>query len=248
MNVAVGGTPSDQLPEVLATGRSDIVKAFISMSKREPRGRDADYLAWHALDHRPEQHRLAGLRQSLRIVSTPACRAARAASHGRYDDIDHVMTYWFSADGDVDGFAALSAALGGARRPFRLPSVESGYFAVAGRCAAPAAVAGADVLPWRAMLGVYLLVENGAIEPAALCEVPGVAGVWWHRGGPQPAALMPDSSGRLVSHLFLDDEPLAVAERLRPALAARWRAGEVEPLLAAPFFVPVPFEWDRYLP
>ena len=37
-----------------------------------PTGRDAEYLRWHTLDHRPEQHRLAGVRASLRLVSTPA--------------------------------------------------------------------------------------------------------------------------------------------------------------------------------
>ena len=36
------------------------------------------------------------VRASLRLVSTPACRAARAASQDRYDAIDHVMTYFFS--------------------------------------------------------------------------------------------------------------------------------------------------------
>ena len=81
---------------MLATGSTDVRFAFISMSAREPGGRDAEYLEWHSLDHRPEQHRLAGLRQSLRIVSTPACRAARAASVTEYDAADHVMTYLFN--------------------------------------------------------------------------------------------------------------------------------------------------------
>ena len=90
------GTPSDQLPDVLATGSTDVGLAFISLSAREPDGRDAEYLEWHHLDHRPEQHRLAGLRQSLRLVSTPACRAARAASVDPFDAVDHVMTYLFN--------------------------------------------------------------------------------------------------------------------------------------------------------
>jgi len=31
-------------------------------------------------------------------------------------------------------------------------------------------------------------------------------------------------------------------------LDARWADGAVEPLLAAPFHVLVPYEWERYLP
>jgi hypothetical protein len=56
------------LPEVLATGATDVRMIFVSMAAREPGGRDAEYLEWHSLDHRPEQHRLAGLRHSLRLV------------------------------------------------------------------------------------------------------------------------------------------------------------------------------------
>jgi hypothetical protein len=55
------------------------------MARRHPEGRDAEYLRWHTLDHRPEQHRIAGVRASLRLVSTPACRAARAYSDERFD-------------------------------------------------------------------------------------------------------------------------------------------------------------------
>ena len=97
----LAGTPTDQLPDVLATGSTDVRLAFISLSAREPDGRDAEYLEWHHLDHRPEQHRLAGLRQSLRLVSTPACRAARAASVDSFDAVDHVMTYLFDDAADA---------------------------------------------------------------------------------------------------------------------------------------------------
>ena len=105
------GTPSDQLPDVLANRSTDVGLAFISLSAREPDGRDAEYLEWHHLDHRPEQHRLAGLRQSLRLVSTPACRAARAASVDAFDAVDHVMTYLFDDPAALPGFYALGAAV-----------------------------------------------------------------------------------------------------------------------------------------
>lgn len=74
------GTPSDEVTEILATGNGEITTLFVSMATRHPDGNDAEYLRWHSLDHRPEQHRLAAVRASLRLVSTPACRAARALS------------------------------------------------------------------------------------------------------------------------------------------------------------------------
>ena len=57
-----------------------------------------------------------------------------------------------------------------------------------------------------------------------------------------------DSGGMQVTYCFLDDDPVATAVRLRQPLEQRWAAGNVVPLLAAPFYTLVPFEWDRYLP
>jgi hypothetical protein len=102
------GTPSDEVDGVLAVGRGEIGTLFVSMARRHPEGRDAEYLRWHTLDHRPEQHRLAGVRASLRLVSTPACRAARAHSDERFDAIDHVMTYFFTDQRGLTPFNELS--------------------------------------------------------------------------------------------------------------------------------------------
>jgi hypothetical protein len=248
MTIDLRGTPSDQLPAVLATGATDIRLIFISMSAREPGGRDAQYLEWHSLDHRPEQHRLAGLRQSLRVVSTPACRAARAFSDPRYNAVDHVMTYFFADGAALDQFKALSDALVGDRRPLRLPSVESGYFRLAGKVANPSAIAGADVIPWRPSRGAYLIVERGAESPVALTDIAGIAGIWWHQGGAPPVPGFPDNTGVQVTFCFLDGDPVETAERLRRPLERRWTSGKVVPLLAAPFHTIVPFEWERFLP
>src|SRR5436190_332860 len=89
---------TDATTPAAASGPTRIRVVFVSMEARGRDGRDAGYLEWRSLDHRPEQHRLAGLRQSRRVVSTPACRAARAFSDPAYDAVDHVMTYFF-ADG-----------------------------------------------------------------------------------------------------------------------------------------------------
>lgn len=242
------GTASDQLPAVLATGTTDLETIFVSMSGREPQGRDAEYLEWHSLDHRPEQYRVAGLRHSVRLVSTPACRAARAYSEGRFDGVDHVMTYYFSARAALEQFAALSAALGGERRPFRLPSLMAGYFALQGKLAASRAIAGADVIPWRPARGVYLMVEQDARSPAALLDIPGVAGLWWHRGAAPESAGFSDNAGVQLTYCFIDDDPVETAQRLRSPLEQRWAAGDAVPLLAAPFQTLVAFEWKRFVP
>ena len=239
---AFAGTPSDDLPAVLETGRGDVTTVFVSLTAREPDGRDAEYLRWHALDHRPEQHRLAGLRGSLRLVSTPACRAARPAGDDRYDAVDHVMTYWFAGPESLGPFMALGRALREAgRMPLQLPSVEVASYQLAGTAVAPRVVVGADVIPWRPAVGVYLLLESGPAPAGRLTEAEGVAGVWW-------ATRADGESVTQMTYCFLDDDPEAVAERLQPLLAERWHGADVRPLLAAPFFSVVPWAWDRYAP
>jgi hypothetical protein len=245
----LAGTPSDQLPAVLATGSTDVRLAFMSLSAREPSGRDAEYIAWHCLDHRPEQHRLAGMRNALRLVSTPACRAARAASVGQYDAVDHVMTYLFSDPAALGPFNDLGAALhNGGRMPLRLPTVAFMTADIAGKVAAPAAVTGADVLPWRPAQGVYLVIERGEAQPDALAGVPGVAGAWWYHGAAAPAPYGTDGRGLQITYCYLDDDPVATAAPLGAELRRRWASGDVVGLLAAPFHTIAPFDWDRHLP
>ncbi len=246
----LAGIASDEFPEILATGRTDVTTIYTSLSMRHPEGRDADYLEWHSLDHRPEQHRLAKLRASFRMVSTPACRAARAASDVRYDETDHLQTYFFAGLSAMNSFNELSVALRNAgRAPYLLPLVERSAYRLEGIAAAPRVKVGADVLLWWPTKGVYFMIEHGSAPVADLLDVPGVGGAWW--GGAE--ALEPpfntrDNSGLQVSYLFLDDEPAVVAERLRPRLEQRWSTADIEPLLAAPFHSLLAYEWDRYLP
>ena len=244
------GLASDELPEVLATGRANVTTIFASMSARHPEGRDADYLKWHSLDHRPEQHRLAKLRASLRLVSTPACRAARAASDERYHAVDHVMTYLFADVAGLREFADLGGALRtGGRMPYLLPLVERTVYRLDGTVAASRIKVGADVLPWWPAKGVYLLIERGETPASGLVELPGVGGAWW--GGAlslQPPYATTSNTGMQITYCFLDGEPAETAERLRPALAKRWARSGLEPLLAAPFHVLDPYEPDRFLP
>lgn len=244
---ALAGTGSDAVPAILDEGDSGIGTLFISLSERHSEGADADYLRWHSLDHRPEQYRLAALRASQRVVSTPRCRAARAASHPDFDAVDHVMAYFFADLEGLEGFGRLARALDDAgRMPFVLNPVQRGVYSVEQRLADPAGKAGADVLPWRPALGVYLLLEQNAAPVSELIDIEGVAGLWSATSVASPFASA--GADQALTWLFLEDEPVAVAERLKPVLTKRWQQRNIQPLLAAPFHTLVPWEWDRYLP
>ena len=239
------GTPSDEVPGVLSVGRGDVGTLFVSMARRHPEGLDAEYLRWHTLDHRPEQHRLSAVRASLRLVSTPECRAARIPSEERVDAIDHVMTYFFTDPEGMTGFLELSRALGDAGRKLTLlPPVERGVYGVRGKRSAPRVKVGADVLPWWPVRGAFLLIEREAPTPEALLDVDGVAGVWSTTAldvGPQLASA---PAGQHLTYCFLDDDPVATAHRLQPVLARR----NASPLFAAPFYAVVPHRWDLHVP
>jgi hypothetical protein len=263
------GTPSDQAPDILQTGRNRVTTVFVSMSARHPEGRDVEYLRWHTFDLRPEQHRLPSLQASLRLVSTPSCRAVRAVSDPRYDAVDHVMTYLFTDMTGLQGFADLNAALRAAgRKPYMdrvgpgedrlLPQVEQGVYCPVGMAAARRVKVGAEVLPWFPMRGVYLLVERGQVPATELTEVDGVAGAWWLTPldpGTEFAASAAKQSpdplvhevGVQVTYCFLDEDPVAAADQLRPILEKRWAEG-IDPLLAAPFHPVAGYDFDRYLP
>jgi hypothetical protein len=250
---ALVGTASDEVPEILATGRIDITTVFVSMTARHLEGGDASYIEWHCADHRPEMHRLAAMRASLRLVSTPQCRAARAASEEPYDAVDHVMAYLMSGDTDraLDAFRVLNyALLEVGRTPHLLPMIQRAVYGFAGVAAAPRIKVGADVLPWWPPRGVYVLLERGAAPVADLTLEPGVAGVWWATGIPkgEPFSTGADNTGLQIAWCYLDDDPVDAARRLCPVLEKRWADAGVVPLLAAPFHTIVPYEWDRYLP
>ena len=244
------GTPTDDADGVLATGRAVAALVYVSMSARHPEGRDVVYLRWHFFDHRPEQYRLETIRGSLRLVSTPECRAARAASHERFDDTDHVMNYFFSDPSGLKPFHDLGRELGKVGRvPELLPSVERGVYAFDGRVAAPEAKVGADVLPWWPAAGVYLLIERGVASAAPLVDVDGVAGAWWAATASDvPPEYTVAQPGDQLTYLFLSDDPLAVAARLQPVLEARWTAAGVTGLFASPFYVAEAHHLTRHLP
>lgn len=246
-----GATPSDRIPAVLDRGVTDVRTGVFSLSARSPDGLDAAYLEWHTLDHLPEQYRIAELRNGTRWVSTPACRRARAAAAARYEEVDHVVAYLFAdpASSALDTFFGLGADLAAnGRIPMRLPAVELGGWRLAATVAAGRIRAGADVLPWRPARGSYLLIEEGHAPPDRLVAVAGVAGCWQFEGTGSLSPRLADTAGLHLTVCYLDEDPAAVAESLRPVLESRWAEGNVAGVFAAPFTTVVPFAWDRSRP
>jgi hypothetical protein len=244
----LAGKQSDEISEIRGIGRSKTTTVYMGMSARHPEGRDADFLEWHTMDHRPMQYRLATVQASMRVVSTPECRAARAMNDPRYSDVDHVMTYLFSDITGLDEFHSLNKALEQAGRyPEHLPEIEMGICTFQNAQAAPRAKVGSEVLPWWPARGVYLLVEQGETPVTNLLEVPGVVGLW-SMTGTKAEPPFTSTSGLQITYCLLDEDPVATAQLLRRPLEERWKNTGVAPLLAAPFHPVVPYEWRRFLP
>ena len=248
--------PTDDAPSVLDVGRGDVRFAVVSMSKRAADGDDAGYLRWHVLDHLPEQYRIDGMRNGTRWFSNGACRSARAASEAPYDDVDHIVAYLFGGPDDVSVDSAIDVffSLGGSlhaidRMPVSLPRVEVGGWVLVSKVASPRVMAGADVVPWRAQRGIYVVIEHvtAGVDPQDLDDlvgVDGVAGVWRFAAGHDRNPRFDDNGGRSLTICYLDDDPVTVASRIGDRLGARWADGRAVPMLAAPFHAVVPWSWD----
>jgi hypothetical protein len=207
----------------------------LSLSARSPEGDDAAYIEWHSLDHLPEQYSMRSLVYGQRWVSTPACRAARAAGGGALDATDHVVQYLFADKGSLDRFFALGAELREAgRMPLRLPPVELAAYAFVD---GTSPVVRAEVLPFRPNRGAYLIVSDAPVD---LPAVDGVAGVWRFVGGIFHERLA-DTRGRHLTVCYLDGEPAEVGAGITAAI-------EQPVLLGAPFCALTPFDWSRSLP
>ena len=212
--------------------RGDIGTLFVSMATASPRGPDAEYLRWHTLDHRPEQHRLSAVRASLRLVSTPDVPGRADAGDERFDAIDHVMTYFFTDPAGIDRLPravhgarrrrpqARTATAGGARRIRR--ATQGGGTARQGRRRRAAVVAGARALP--------------VARTRPRRQTPARRRRAWPGCGRRQSL---DVDAKLASAPAGQTSPTAsstttrcdAAHRLRPALEDRWATADVEPLL-----------------
>ena len=258
-SASVGYARLDDGPAIAERGTGAVTAAVVSMSERHADGRDAAYLEWHMLDHLPEQYRLPGLRSGLRFVSTPECRAARAASVAPFDTVDHIVQYLFTdpVEPALEAFFSLGAALRAAgRMPIALPRVQvGGWNAKPGRrrrsgprggCSAAVATDGGRLCRGRTARSGR---RSGTLRRA---RTPRLGARGCRRmelvGCGTPAQRLETTAGLALIVCYLDGSPTDVASGLAPVLEDRWAGGRLTPLLAGPFEVVVPGEWDRHLP
>jgi hypothetical protein len=236
---------------------------FFSLSRRSPDGDDRSYLAWHQLDHMPEQYQLPGLILGQRWVSTPACRAARAAEAGAWSEVEHVVCYLMGepVEQTIDDFYALGQSLATAGRfPRSLPSSYRGGLGLIETRAAARALISPEVVPFRPHRGIYLIVEThpdgrpgdvpdrnpGQGKLGELVTVPGVAGAW--RYASSATSRHPRfSEGEVeMTVCYLDDDPATVASRLGAMMARASAARPTRLELAAPFESMMAWDLDHF--
>lgn len=233
-----------------------------SLTGAGPTGDDRDYLAWHQLDHMPEQYQVNGILSGQRWGTTRVTLGARRPQEP-LGDVRHVVQYLIGepVDHALDEFfdLALRLAALGRMRP-RPPTLFLSGLPLVATYASPAALVSPEVVPYRPSRGIYLVVEEvtGAegfdrhllwLQREHLPEVVrlgGVAGAWlFATAGPRVREAFTPGDHR-VTVCYLDEPPA----ELTPALAARWEESwehpGVRPLLAAPFESVVSYDWDRF--
>jgi hypothetical protein len=238
---------------------------FFSLSHRSTTGDDRPYLDWHQLDHMPEQYQLPGMVVGQRWASTPACRAARAAAIDDWSLVDHVVCYMMGnpVDETIDEFLTLGrhlAELG--RFSQTLPPHYRGALRLLEAQAAPRALIGAEVVPFRPHRGVYLIVEELTestdqdafiqrmhIEVLPdLVSVPGVAGAWTFATTPSIRRPAFTKGPYRMTLCYLDEDPATVGERLAPVLEKAWSGAPARLVLAAPYESMMIWDWNRFAP
>lgn len=193
------------------------------------------YNEWHQLDHMPEQFPLPGVAFGQRWVSTPACRAARAASGLRLDPLHYVTLYLMTepVDETLRAFFQLGRDLHAAGRwHHHRRALLSGPFPFVRAVAAPRVRISAEAVPYRPNRGVYVVVDDRTRAPRDLdawCGRDGVAGAWEFA-----------DEQRRITVAWLDGDPLRVADGLRDS------AGGEGVELAGPFETITPWAWDWF--
>jgi hypothetical protein len=225
---------------------------FFSFTEITDPGEHHSYNEWHQLDHMPEQYPLDGIAYGQRWVSTPACRAARAASDDPLDAI-HYMTLYLMTDPverTLREFRQLGRDLHAVDR-FHLHRRArlSGPFPLGATAVAPRVLISREAVPYRPNLGVYVEVEElassgdpdgGGGEGTAdhldaLCAAPGVAGAW---------SFADDE--RRVTVSWLDVAPLEMCERIEPIVARRREGSPTRTVFAGPLETITPWQWTWF--
>ena len=235
--------------------------AFFSFTGPAAPDDDGSYLRWHLLDHMPEQYQLPGIQLALRYIADGDHRDARIAANGPIGDIGNVVNYFVGdpVQQTHEDFMALGPRLAEMGRfPHRRPNLQLRMPALMHWYAAPQALVGADVVPYRPHRGVLLVVEEPVGDDIdgwlnwlhtdhypALLGAPGVAGAWMY-GETKTWALHPNCQGdpQYTTVIYLDDDPLEALGALVPMIEDRWSSGAVRPLFAGPLRSMI--EWEAW--
>jgi hypothetical protein len=235
--------------------------AFFSFTPPAPPDDDGSYLRWHLLDHMPEQYQLPGIQLALRYIADPQYQQSRIAGEGPLADIGNVVNYFVGdpVQQTHDDFMQLGTRLAQVGRfpefrsvlQVRMPALVRWY-------AAPQALISAEVVPFRPHRGVIVIVEESTGDDIhgwlqwlhtehypSLLEVPGVAGAWMY-GDTTTWKLSPAAQGdpQHTTVIYLDENPLATSNALRPLVEQRWSSGRVRPLFAGPLRTMI--DWEAW--
>jgi hypothetical protein len=232
------------------------------------------YNEWHQLDHLPEQIPLPGVVHGQRWVSTPACRRARVAAAPPLDRVQYLTLYLMSGPEApvVERFRNWGERLSELGRFHRhRVSHLSGAFLFLKAYAAPRVLISPEAIPYRPCRGLHVTVTEPIGRPDAppdplledyaqwldrvrlrdLLTVPGVAGVWTFVG--RSTRFHDAADGRRITVAYLDDDPLAVAERLVEKERTWARQGKTQDWSRAiriaysgPFETITPWQWDWF--
>lgn len=226
------------------------------------------YNEWHQLDHMPEQIPLPGLVHGQRWVATPACQRARRIAEPPLDRVHYMTLYLMTGPEErvIERFRNWGERLSELGRFHRHRiSHLSGPFLFLKAHAAPRIRISPEAVPYRPCLGIYVTVEEPAASPRLddwarwldavhlpdLLGVPGVAGIWSFVA--RSASFHDRPDGRRITVCYLDDDPLAVTERLEEQRALWRREGrlpdwsaEVRTRFAGPFETITPWKWDWF--
>lgn len=224
-----------------------MVAGFFSFTE-VPASAHHAYNEWHQFDHLPEQYQLPAIAHGERWVAPPDCVAARVVDDDLLGRAQYMTLYLMGEplSSTIDAFGALGRELRDADRFHEeRTALMAGAWRVAGAATSPRLPITPAVIPWRPATGVFALVEDLVDDPPPvdpLLDVPGVAGAWTFVPDPdltRPWWLMQPYR---ITVLWLDDDPIAVAARLAPALRTRGPT----PVLAGPYRTIVPGEWDWF--
>ncbi len=225
--------------------------AFFSLTPPNPPDDDGSYLKWHLLDHMPEQYQLPGIQFALRYIADGEYLTSRIAGNGPLADVGNVVNYLLGdpVQQTHDDFWEVGLRLSEVGRfPLRRPSLQIRMPALLSWYSSPQALVSAEVVPFRPHRGVVVVVEEpvGNDIPGwlkwlhtdhypAILQTPGVAGAWMY-GSTTTWKLHPVVEGNpeYTTVIYLDEDPLAVTNSLRPLIERRWESGAVVPLFAGP--------------